>query len=234
MAFVTALTALGTAATTAIGSVGVGTLLSTGVNLAGLGMNIAGGMQQMDAAKEMENLFAPMSSALLDEYKAKNKVIGLEARQEGIRRRQAGLDFQRRRREIFRKSVIQASEGRSAAANQGALFSSGYKGGQAEVVGASAAEFNYLRSSYALGQQVFDINKEIFKQERDASKARSQYNLFQLWQQQAQVQQNKGSSLSSLGGAVAGLAEPLSNIGESLFSGGAAAVDPWNTTVSLF
>lgn len=92
---------------------------------------------------------------------ANEKASAESKKLESIRRQEAKLDDQRRRREIIRRSQIARSNALTAAAGQGVLSSSGAAGAIGQATNQGATQFNEQNQAYQLGGQAFSANAGI-------------------------------------------------------------------------
>ncbi len=74
-----------------------------------------------------------------------------------LRRRQMNLDAMRRKRDIIRQAQIATARSESAAANQGALFSSPVEGARASVSGEAGVQTLGISQNQEIGNSLFDL-----------------------------------------------------------------------------
>ena len=169
---------------------GIETAILAGSAIAGVAIGGAGLYKQHEAQKQMER-YSGMSS------KASIKA-------EEARRRQMELESFRRRREVVRQGLIAKSRSLSNATSQGAAYSTGLQGGQAQIEGLTNQGLASNEQNLSVGRELFESNVAQFK-------AQTGYNI-------ASSNADFGKSLFGAGTQLIGSGQSLSRVGASLFS----------------
>lgn len=216
MAIFTAATALAGVAGTLFAGAGTALAgaggLTTLTQIAGLGLKAYSAFDSFEAASETEGLFDDQAAALNTRFEADLRASELNNKIEKIRDRVTRLDFFRRQREVIRNSQRQIAEGRSAAANQGALFSSGKEGGAAQVLGNSSFEFNILRRNQNANNQIIGLREDILEQNRISAEAETRFNFLSMLEKQTQVQQQEAQAFGDFGTTLLNNAETIGSL----------------------
>lgn len=110
------------------------------------------------------------------------KQAAASERQDNLRRRQMELEANRQRREQIRKATVARAQATASATNQGAGDSSGIQGGLAQITSQANRNIQGINQDEEIGRGIFKTNAQIAS---------------------AQMIQNIGGGISSLGGAVA-------------------------------
>lgn len=145
-------------------------------------------------------------------------VINLQSQSDAIRQQAAELDSTRRRREEIRKSIVARSQSLTAATNQGASApgSTAVKQSIADIEGQTDTNLLGITQSLGIGEQLFNINKNITSQYLNAQDRNSEYV------NQSQGLQNKvldtQKQIYKLGG------DASSNYASAAMSSGNAAI----------
>lgn len=133
-----------------IGGGGLGSLsgdIGGGLGAAGLGLSIAGTLSGMSEAKQQSQLS-----------------MGVAQGQENIdalRQQQMQLQSSRQSMENLRNTQKALATGKAAAANQGALYGSGYAGGQAQATDQGGWNALNINQNLEIGNQIFAQDQTI-------------------------------------------------------------------------
>jgi hypothetical protein len=106
-------------------------------------------------------------------------------RAEQLRLQQMRLEARRQRRETVRQMMLARATGASAAANSGAMESSGFAGGQAQAIGLGGQKLVASTENEGIGEGLFNANVD---------KANAEQRLFR-----ARTKQQEAQGLTSLG-----------------------------------
>jgi hypothetical protein len=203
-------------------------------SLVGLGFKIAGTTQQVGAAQSTAGQLTQLGyakagigaqeAAASAQYSATQtgeqvQQIGYEQQVEQQRRTMMELSSQRQSMENLRQTQQIAARGKAAAANQGAIESSGYGGGRGETAASGGVNVLGLSNALEVGRNTFDLNALISQNRIQQAYSKLAFNT-----QQAGFQ----TSLSNLGGmesavraqgqAAAATAQGMSNLGGDIMS----------------
>ena len=113
-------------------------------------------------------------------------------RAEGLRKVQMEIESKRNTRDIIRKAIIARGEAVSSANTQGAGQGSGLQGGIAGIEATKGAGVSDQLGNVQVGNQMFKANAAIAD---------------------AQGKQSMGAGISSLGGAILSMQEPIGRLG---------------------
>lgn len=156
-------------------------LLTLGV---GLGVQAFGALKSHDANK--------------DYNVSQIQSIQLQQKVEEQRRQTMELDAHRKQIENLRNVQRAKALGLTAATAQGAQFSSGYAGGQAQVEGQGNWNMLGVNQNLLIGRNVFDLNSQISQQK--------------ILMAQASQRDKEGQGISSLGSSIMGTGGQLGKI----------------------
>lgn len=132
-----------------------GNPLAIASGVLGIGMSIAGGFGQADAAKKTAA--------------AQQQIAGLEQKQDAARRQAMELSAKRQQMEVLRNAQRARSLALNNATSQGAQFGSGLQGGYGQIQGAAAWNNLGITQNLNLGEQMFDLNSQINEQKQNIS-----------------------------------------------------------------
>lgn len=146
----------------------------------GIGFQAFGGMSSYNASKD---------------YNAANQQkLELEKQQNAQRKLAMELDARRKSTENLRKTQQMAAVGQANASAQGAMFSSGYAGGQSQVKSQGAWNEAGISQNLQIGEKMFGIQDQM-------TNANIQMANAQQGMQQGQGISSFGSSLMGSAGA---------------------------------
>lgn len=126
----------------------------------GLGLDIMGILGQQKAAQS--------------EYKISQEETQTEMQMNDVRRQMMTIDANRKMIQSARTTQMAQARGKSAATNQGALFSSGEAGGQAQEVASGAFNQSGILQSLMVGNQMFDLTNQLDKEKMQMAQVQSQ------------------------------------------------------------
>src|SRR6266481_6533330 len=118
--------------------------ITIGIGLAGLGMQIFGGLSGAANAKEQAQVSGQISA---DEQRVNDQ-----------KEQQMQLEASRAQMENFRNAQKAKAQGLASAANQGAQFGSGLAGGQAEATAQGALNSKGISQNLTIGENIFSID----------------------------------------------------------------------------
>lgn len=183
--------ATGAASGAAAGSVfpGIGTAVGAAV---GVGLSLFGSYSKSQAAKQYQE--------------AQQRKIQIEQQINEQRRQAMELDANRKQLEVVRNTQRVRSAGLQAATNQGAQFSSGYSGGQAQASAQGAWNLLGINQNLQIGRNVFALNNQLSQTEIDMGAAQTKEST-------ASGYQSLGSSILSSMPAISALSKGGSGFG---------------------
>lgn len=203
-------------------------------SLVGLGFKIAGTSQQVGAAQATAGQLTQLGYAKAGigaqeaeasrAYSATQtgqqvQQIGYEQQVEQQRRTMMELSNQRQSMENLRQTQKMASYGKAAAANQGALQTSGYGGGQAQTTAEGGYNALGLSNSLETGRNVFDLNALISGNRISQAYSKLAFNTQQAgFQTQLSNLGGMESAVRAQGAADAASAQGMSSLGGDLMS----------------
>lgn len=173
-------------------SAATGNYVGAAIGAAGLITSLIGGAGQTNAAKQSAQI--------------QGQITGLESQVNDQRQQAMVLSARRQQLEIVRNNQRARAMGLNSAVNQGALFSSGYAGGQAQVGDQSLFNLTGVQQNLGIGQNIFSLDKQISAQKMQLS--------------QVQSAAATDSGLSSLGGSIMKSADPVSKLLQQFNAGG--------------
>jgi hypothetical protein len=151
----------------------------------GLGIAAAGTYVQYDASQ--------------DQRAAAQQSIGIQQRQESLRRKQMKLEADRRRREVVRNAVQQRAYALASTTATGAAGSSAQEGAFGQVSSRAATNIAGINANEAAGEKMFGLNQDLLGSYRAAADATANAAL--------------GTGMTTLGNALITNAEPIGRIG---------------------
>lgn len=89
-----------------------------------------------------------------------------------LRRQQMNLDANRRKRDIIRQSQVATANAEAAAANSGALNSSGIEGARGSISGQAGVNFLGVSQNQEIGNKMFNYENQRLKVKFDAKQSR--------------------------------------------------------------
>lgn len=203
-------------------------------SLVGLGFKIAGTTSQVGAAQATASQLTTLgyakagvgaqearASAQYSGVQTGQQVqqIGYEQQVEQQRRVMMELSHQRQSMENLRQTQKMASYGKAAAANQGALQTSGYGGGQAQTEAEGGYNALGLSNSLETGRNVFDLNALISGNRISQAYSKLAFNTQQAgFQTQLSNIGGMESAARAQGAAAAATAQGESSFGSDLMS----------------
>lgn len=173
--------------------------ISIGLGLAGLGMQIFGGMSAASNAKQQAQVSAGVS--------ADEQQINVQKQQ------QMQLEANRQITENFRNVQRVQAQGLATATSGGAQFGSGIQGAQAEAASQGAYNAQGVSQNLEIGQNIFGITSDINSK---------RMQLASLGGQAATDQgiASLGGALIKAGPTIGGFAKNIGASGGSLMGGG--------------
>ena len=196
--------ALGTAAT------GAASVAGAGLTAAGLFSGLMGNSKANEAQK-----------AIAQENMRLSAIISADQlKQETLRQNAMNFQAQGQMVQSIRNAQRARAQAVAAGANSGALGSSGIEGSFAQITGQSNEQQSTLRYNTALGNQMFEINKDITTQKNLSAQRTGQYNQ-DLSDANSQI--DFGKSFMSLGSSFTSNATTFGNTvasANSFFGGG--------------
>jgi len=160
--------------------------LTLGLQAAGLGMQLFGAFGASEDAHKAAYI---------------NKGIAGDEQQINEQKRlQMEMAARRDQLQVMRNAQRTGARATAAAANQGALFGSGYAGGQGQITSQEAFDEQGITGNLAIGENIFSINKDISGKKMQLS--------------DVQADQATDTALMSLGGSVVTNAGTIGNIGK--------------------
>lgn len=182
-----------------------------GASIVGAGLSVVGlfaGMRGQDEAKKAQEAIAAENAHL-------SAVVSADRiKQEQIRQDQMNFQSQNSMIQSIRNTQRARAQAIAIGANQGAMNSSGIEGALAQITGQSNEQQSTIRYNTALGSQMFDINKDILKEQNASAQKISQYNS-DLSQGQSEMDFGKG--FMQLGNSLTSQATPFGNVMQSMF-----------------
>lgn len=137
-------------------SFATGNPLGAAAGIAGLGLQIFGGIQKAEASSQI--------------YKAQQEIAGLETKQDSVRRQAMELSARRQQMEALRNQQRARSLALQNATTQGASQGSGLQGGYGQISGQTNWNLGGIQSNLEFGNQMFDLNALIGKQKQNISR----------------------------------------------------------------
>lgn len=133
------------------------------------------------------------------------KVAADESAINDQKRTQMQLESQRMQLQQFRNMQRLRSQATAAAVNQGAQFGSGLQGGLAQISDQTGSNVLGINQNQAIGENIFNINKDISGLKMQMSDSQSAMATDQAW--------------SSLGGAIVKNAGTIGQLGQNAYGG---------------
>lgn len=179
--------------------------LSAGIGIAGLAMQLFGGLGGASVSKQQSQLNA-QSAQISGQVSADEGKINEQ------KKMQVGLEAQRAQLENFRNVQKAQAHNLNTATQQGAQFGSGLAGGQAEAQDQGGV------NALGIGQNL-EISNNIFGIDADISSKRVQ--MANLQSQSAQLGGDAATyqGISSLGGALVKAGPTIGSFSQNIFSG---------------
>lgn len=156
----------------------------------GVGTAVGLGLQAYGMSQSMAGASAYNQAAVAE--------IGAEEKVQGLHEQFMELDSRRKQLENLRNTQKARAMAVAAGASQGASFSSGVAGGEAQVMGHGAFGASGLAQSLMIGRGIYQQDLNIDKQ--------------RIAMSNANLQMQYGSGMSSLGQSIMGGAGPLSQL----------------------
>jgi hypothetical protein len=217
---------------------------------AGVGMSIYGSSKEEEAAKKqaaqakkaskeakkaakqekkiINKTIIPLMEAQMDAQEAASKA-SQEA--EKLRAKQMELDASRTKREIIRNAAIARANSLSAAANQGALGSSGFFGSLNQITSDQNRQLGGLFQNLTIGRGIFEFNRQASEYITEANRLGTQENIERTKLGNLATRANATQQAYSAKAQAAGINDGAmySNIGSSLM-GSATTISQLGTT----
>ncbi len=130
--------------------------ISLGLGIAGLGMQIFGGLGASSKAHEISDVQIGISRDEQQINAQKQQAMELSARRQQL--------------EVMRNSQKAQAQATAAATNQGALFGSGLQGGLAQISGDTGTSELGINQNLEIGRNIFGINQDISNKKMQLSK----------------------------------------------------------------
>jgi hypothetical protein len=162
------------------------------------------GLQAGGLALQAFGAFGAASKA----HEAADINIGIAGDEQQIneqKRLQMEMSARRQQVEVMRNAQRAGAQSTAAAANQGALFGSGYAGGQGQITAQATFDEQGINNNLSIGENIFSINNDISSKKMQLSSV--------------QANQATDTALMSLGGSVVSNAGTIGNIGKFAGSG---------------
>jgi hypothetical protein len=230
-------------------------LVIAGISAAlGIGAQIIGGSQQSEAAskqaalakkqaqqqkkaaaKQNEIIKQKIIPLLKEQGKLEEKASDASARAEALRAKQMELDATRTQRQVVRNAIMARAQSTSAAANQGALASTGFFGSLSQITSESNRQLGGIFQNLSIGRGIFEENAAMAEFLTDAAKARTKVNVRQAKlgtisnssaatssQYNAKIQAagvNNGAMWSNIGSTLVSSAGTIASLGTSALFG---------------
>lgn len=198
-------TALALAGATATGLTGAASVAGAGLTAAGIFSNFLGGQ---DAKKAQQAIAA--ENMHLSQLVSADRI-----KQEQLRQDQMNFQSQSQMLQSIRNVQRARAQALSVGANNGALGSSGLEGSFAQITGQGNEQQSTLAYNTKLGNQMFDINKDIVTQQNLSAQRTGQYNQDLT---QAQSEMDFGKGFMSLGSSLTANATTFGNNSASMAS----------------
>ena len=194
--------------------------IGLGIAAVGAGTSFFGKRKQSRAARESSILANQQNQA---QFAASQQIATLTKEQEALRRRQARLDFVRRRRDIIRQGQAARGLAVNNAANAGALGSSASQGGIGQIQHSTGANIAALDENFDIGEQNFEINEDITDVRNSLAGQISTFNnqrsILDRRLADAGGQIALGDSLFRIGSNTVQNAETIERVGSTVFGG---------------
>lgn len=174
--------------------------ISIALGVAGLGMNLMGGLGQSNISSQMAGLSRANA--------------GIQLQQEGVRRTYMEMVNRRSQVEQVRNAQRMRSQALSASVSDGAQYGSGVQGGMYGVTAQGAFNTQGLRNSLQLGEQNFDLNSQIDANRMQMSSLGSSAAMYQ--------------GLSGFGGAMFGASTKIGNMFQGMWPTGGGGGAQYN------
>lgn len=158
--------------------------ISAGVGIVGLGMQLYGGYQASQTAKEINQ--------------HEQQIFALEKQINAQRKNAMELSARRQSMEVYRNIQRMRSQGLASAVAQGAQFGSGFYGGQANTQSAGSWNLLGIGQNLEIGRNIFGLSDQITDQRAAISSLKGEMAEEQSW--------------SSLGGALMQNAGTIGNV----------------------
>ena len=154
------------------------------------------------------------------QYQLSNKtakqVANVNKRIEGLKQKQANLDYQRNRREIIRNSIKAGAQTTSMASNAGAMYSSSYQGARANVLRESGLQQLALYQNKQIGDSISAQNKRLYDIQAKAGVLGTNLNM-----QQSNIQEKmfNAQAIGQLGSTLFGASQAIGRMGDTMING---------------
>jgi hypothetical protein len=160
--------------------------LTIGLQAVGLGMQLFGAFGASSNAHQAADI---------------NKGIAGDEQQINEQKRlQMEMSARRDQMQVMRNAQRTGARATAAAANQNALFGSGYAGGQDQITSQAAFDKQGITGNLAIGENIFSINNDISGKKMQLA--------------DVQADQATDTALMSLGGSLVTNAGTIGNIGK--------------------
>lgn len=188
------------------------TAVTGAASVAGAGFTAYGifeGLSGSSNAREAQQSIAQENMAL-------SKLVSADrVKQESLRQDAMNFQSQSQMLQSIRNAQRARSQAVAAGANAGALGSSGLAGSLAQITGQSNEQQSTLRYNTDLGNQMFDLNKNILKNQNESAQRTGQFNM-DLTDASAQI--DFGKSFMQLGSSLTSNATTAGNVASSAYS----------------
>ena len=140
---------------------------------AALGLSAFGLYQSIDGSSKAKDA----QQGIAQENAALSRIVSADrVKQESLRQDAMNFQSQSQMIQSIRNAQRARSQAVSAGANAGALGSSGLEGSLAQITGQSNEQQSTLRYNTALGNQMFDITKDIVTKQNESAQRTGQFN----------------------------------------------------------
>lgn len=198
------------------------TTIMAATAIAGLGMSAYSMYDQNQAqGQSTENQNAQYQL----QHKTAKQVANVNQRIEGLKQKQANLDYQRNRREIIRNTIKAGAEATARASNAGAMTSSSYQGARANVLRESGLQQLALFENKKIGDSISAQNKRLYQIQAKAGILGTNLNM-----QQSNIQEKmfNAQAIGNLGSMLFNNAQTVGQVGDTLINGQGSAINPWD------
>jgi hypothetical protein len=189
--------------------------ISVGLGLAGLGMQLFGGLGQASVSKQQAGISAEVATI-------SGQVAGDEQKIEAQRQQQMQLEAGRLQLQNFRNVQQAKAQGLAAATAGGAQFGSGLAGAQAGATDQGLYNSLGISQNLAIGQNIFGINSDISQKRIQMAGLQSQSALLGGQAATDQGYQSLGGALIKAGPTIGAFGKNIAG-GGGLFGGGGAS-----------
>jgi hypothetical protein len=205
---------------------------------AGIGMQIIGGQKEKAAAEKQAGLSAKsakkqnkkINEKIVPELKLQGKLEAKASKEsaaaEALRAKQMELDATRTQREVVRNAILARATSVSAAANQGAMGSSGLFGSLSQITSQENRQLGGIFQNLSIGRGIFEHNANMAEFLTDSAKSKTKVNIQNAKlgtianTSNAQIQAagvNNGAMFTNIGSTLVSSAGTIAQLGTSAF-----------------